>query len=340
MKKALLLLSRLIILAALLLSACNLPAPAATPTVTIPPAAQPTFTEAFTPALTATLPTATPTSTPAPLAKRVFILSLDGLRADAVTQAPMPTLLALMQAGAYTLSAQTIQPTATLPAHASMLTGMCPSKTGVDWNDYLPDRGYAKGPSLFDLAHAAGLETDMVVGKKKLVQVTEPSSLSSLTYINNRDVVIMQQVLENFPENFGVLFIHFPTPDAMGGTYGWPSWQYYDVLRQADGALASMLQALDERGLRSETLVIVTADHGGNGRGHGDSTDPLNLTIPWVVSGPGVTPGELKVPVNTTDTAATAAWALGLPIPAGWDGIPVYEAFGRTSPQRPDPRCG
>jgi hypothetical protein len=28
------------------------------------------------------------------------------------------------------------------------------------------------------------------------------------------------------------------------------------------------------------------------------------------------------------DTAATAAFALGLPIPADWDGVPVYEAFG------------
>ena len=28
------------------------------------------------------------------------------------------------------------------------------------------------------------------------------------------------------------------------------------------------------------------------------------------------------------DTAATAAYALGLEIPAEWDGAPVYEAFG------------
>ena len=28
------------------------------------------------------------------------------------------------------------------------------------------------------------------------------------------------------------------------------------------------------------------------------------------------------------DTAATAAFALGLPVPPEWDGVPVYEAFG------------
>jgi len=272
------------------------------------------------------------------VARRVLILSLDGLRADAVAQAPMPNLMALMQNGAYTLNAQTIMPSVTLPAHTSMLTGLCPAKHGVDWNDYLPERGYAKGPSLFDLAHAAGLETVMVVGKQKLVQVTDPASVDSFTYINDRDVVITQKILDNFPSNFGVLFIHFPTPDAMGHVYGWPSTEYWDVLRQADKALASLLKALDDKGLRSETLIIVTADHGGHGMGHG-SDNPLDMTIPWVVSGPGVKPGELIVPVNTTDTAATAAWALGLPIPTNWDGIPVYEAFGLASPTRPDPRC-
>jgi predicted AlkP superfamily pyrophosphatase or phosphodiesterase len=272
------------------------------------------------------------------VARRVLILSLDGLRADAVALSPMPNLMALMQAGAYTLNAQTIQPSATLPAHTSMLTGLCPAKHGVDWNDYLPERGYAKGPSLFDLAHAAGLETVMVVGKQKLVQVTDPASVDSFTYINDRDVVITQKILDNFPDNFGVLFIHFPTPDAMGHVYGWPSREYWDVLRQADKALASLLKALDDKGLRSETLIIVTADHGGHGMGHGTDL-PVDMTIPWVVSGPGVKPGELTVPVNTTDTAATAAWALGLSIPPNWDGIPVYEAFGLTSPARPDPRC-
>src|SRR5512140_1057674 len=250
------------LLTVLLLAACQPNHPAVAPTGTTPPTRAASSTWTPLPIETATQPPSV-TSTPAPLAKRVLILSLDGLRADAVAQAPMPNLLALMQTGAYSLNAQTIIPAGTLPAHTSMLTGLCPTKHGVDWNDYLPKRGYAKGPSLFDLAHAAGLETDMVVGKKKLVQVTDPAGVDHFTFINDRDVIITQKLLENFPQDFGVLFIHFPTADDMGSTYGWPSWQYWDVLRQADGALAKLLKALDDRGLRNDTLIIVTADHGG-----------------------------------------------------------------------------
>ena len=88
----------------------------------------------------------------------------------------MTNLIAVMQTSAYTLDAQTILPSSTLPSHASMLTGMCPSKHAVYWNDYVPENGYALGTDLFDIAHAAGLRTVMIVGKEKLRQITEPAS--------------------------------------------------------------------------------------------------------------------------------------------------------------------
>lgn len=153
-----------------------LPTPSSTsanteiPTQTASPIETATSTE------TPTLP-----PTPAPHASRVLILSIDGLRPDAISLAPMPNLLALMQTSAYTLHAQTIHPSSTLPAHASMLVGVCPSKHGVDWNDYLPKEGFALGTDLFDLAHAAGMQTVMHVGKEKLQQITEPSSLDIFT---------------------------------------------------------------------------------------------------------------------------------------------------------------
>jgi len=39
------------------------------------------------------------------------------------------------------------------------------------------------------------------------------------------------------------------------------------------------------------------------------------------------------------DTAATAAYALGLKIPKEWDGIPVYEAFGLPAQPHTEPVC-
>jgi predicted AlkP superfamily pyrophosphatase or phosphodiesterase len=167
----------------------------------------------------------------------------------------------------------------------------------------------------------------MVVSKKKLIQVTEPSSLDSFVFVNDRDTVVMETLLADFPEDFRILFIHFGIADGMGHSYGWLSPQQFSVLFRADEALGRFLEELDARNLRNETLFIVTADHGGHGSTHG-SNSPEDMTIPWIASGAGIQPKALTSFIQTTDTAATVAFALGLPIPAEWDGAPVYEAFG------------
>jgi len=325
---------KLVVLLTFLLLACQIPnvpfLATATPLPTFTPTLTSTATASATPSQTATptettTPTVTPT--PVPLARRVLIISIDGLRPDIISQAPMPNLLNLMQSSAYSLQAQTVYPSVTLISHASMLTGTCPAKHGVDWNDFLPERGFAFGTDLFDIAHAAGFRTVMYVGKEKIRQVTEPSSLDVSFYMGDRDSALVDRLIENFPRRFGLLFLHLPLVDDMGHTYGWLSPEQFSVAFRADEAIGKILAELDASGLRGETLIIVTADHGGHETTHGSSM-PEDMTIPWIASGSGIQPGELSTTVHTMDTAATAAFALGLDIPAGWDGVPVYEAFG------------
>ncbi len=325
------------ILLMLTLLACQIPSsvpffgPTPTPTPSLTPSVTPTLTPTATPTYTPTpteTPTPTPTPTFAPPARRVVIISIDGLRPDAISMAPMPNLMALMQSSAFSLGAQTVLPSVTLVSHSSMLVGVCPAKHGVNWNDYIPDLGYAIGTDLFDIAHAAGLRTYMYAGKEKLRQVTEPSSLDQFVFVNDRDLVLMERLIAEFPQDFGILFIHLALTDGMGHVYGWLSPEQLSVIRRADEALGLLLTALDARNLRSETLLIITADHGGHSTTHGSSL-PEDMTIPWIASGAGIQPKALTSPVHTMDTAATAAFALGLPIPAEWDGVPIYEAFGQ-----------
>jgi arylsulfatase A-like enzyme len=324
----------IIALSLILVLACqtlNIPGMATTtPLPTLTPSLTPTLTATATLAATLTpTETLTPSSTPTPvpLARRVLILSIDGLRPDVISLAPMPNLLNLMQNSAYSLTAQTIYPSSTLPSHASMLTGYCPAMHGVDWNDYDPEQGYAIGTDLFDIAHAAGFQTSMFVGKKKLQQLTAPESVDQFVYVNDRESVLVDRLLEEFPTHFGVLFIHFPLVDGMGHEYGWLSPEQFSVAFHADEAFGRLLAELDARNLRGETLIIVTADHGGHKTTHG-SSDPEDMTIPWIASGPGIQPKVLTTTVHTMDTAATAAFALGLESPVDWNGVPVYEAFG------------
>ncbi|MCF6277938.1 MAG: alkaline phosphatase family protein [Anaerolineales bacterium] len=328
-----------ILAAVLFLSACQPaaapPIPKPSPTFIQPPATQTPFLPAT---ATATFLPPTATTIPRPTVDRVLIITVDGLRPDAIALAPMPNLLALMEAGAYSLTAQTVFRSVTLIAHASMVTSMCPNKHGIDWNDYRPENGFANGPTIFDIAHQAGLKTVMVVGKKKLRQITVEESTDIYYYVNDRDSVVAERAVPLINEGFDLMFVHLPLVDILGHEYGWLSPNQLTGAFRADEAIGMLLAALDEAGLRQGTLIIITADHGGHETSPG-SRLVEDMSVPWIITGAGQTSMELTRPISVVDTAATAAFALNLPIPAIWDGIPVSEFFGAAAPVRAELPC-
>lgn len=299
-----------------------------TSTSTVAPATE-TFTPSSTlpPVLTSTVTLIPTQESPAARIKHVIVITYDGMRGDAVAAAPMPNLMEMMRAGAYTTTARTINYAVTLPAHASLFSGLCQSKHGVDWNVTTYYKGYSLGVDVFDEAQAAGLKTVMIVNKEKLRQLAEPETTDVFQIVYGVETTIMKTAIEQIPLGFDLMFIHFGSPDDRGHNYGWMSDAYLKALRQGDEALGLLLAALDEYGIRDSTLIIVTSDHGGHDRGH-VGTVIEDLLIPWVAYGAGVQPGQLTNPVSIMDTAPTIAYALELPDQPEWDGFPVYQAFG------------
>jgi hypothetical protein len=330
-------------LAALLTAACSYtgqllvpPTPTAT---NVPPSAtqtaSPSPTDTPTPSPTPT-PTETPTPLPTltpdhPVAARVLILSLDGLRPDAISPETAPNLSALAARGAVSWSARTISPSVTLPAHASMLTGYDVDTHGLSWNSYEPENGYARSPTLFGMAKATGLRTVMIISTAWLVHIAVPGTVDVLTTIQDGDAVAADKSIAQMYFGFGVMFVHMLGIDHAGHAHGWMSTEYIKAVGVVDRQVAVVLDALAAQGLADSTLVIVTADHGGHGKSHGSACDE-DMTIPWIVAGPGVAAGRtLTSSVRIYDTTATALWVLGIPIPEDMDGRPVREAFAQFS---------
>ena len=303
--------------------ATDTPTPTIIPTTTATFTPSPTFTPEFPPTITLT-------PSPSESIQRVIIITFDGMRADAVEAVPMTNLMALMQAGAYTLKARTINYAVTLPAHASMLSGMCQSKHGVDWDVPTYYKGYSKGVDIYDLAHAAGLRTVMIVNKEKMRQLAEPETTDVYKLVYGIESTIMNTAIEQISSGFDLMFIHFGSADDRGHKYGWMSGTQWKALRNIDATIPQLFAALDQYGIRDSTLLVITSDHGGHDDTHvGNRIE--DLLIPWVAYGPGVQPKQLTNPVSIMDTASTVAYALELPIQPEWDGLPVYEAFGLPS---------
>ena len=87
-----------------------------------------------------------------------------------------------------------------------------------------------------------------------------------------------------------------------------------------------LLDRVTAEGAWDNTYVLLTSDHGGTRKGHGENS-LAEIQIPWMLAGPEIVPGPIAASVNTYDTAATLAWIFQLEPPQCWTGRPVLAAF-------------
>ncbi|HEX5831818.1 MAG TPA: alkaline phosphatase family protein [Gemmatimonadaceae bacterium] len=276
-------------------------------------------------------------ATPEPagrLTRHVVVVSIDGLRPDAIARFHAPMLQRLAREGSVTLSATTVLPSKTLPSHVSMLTGVEPAVHGVEWNtDSVATRGVVRVRTVFGVARAAGFRTAALFSKAKLrhlqvagtLDFTESPSRAWLPWPASRTAGDAVTVMRRLRPN--LLFVHLGEPDYAGHALGWAGTVYGLNVRLADDALRDIVRGADAAYGTGQWTLVVTADHGGHGHDHG-SADARDVTIPWIAWGEGVRGGtSVAAAVHTTDTAATALWLLGVPVPAEWSGRPVTGAF-------------
>lgn len=258
----------------------------------------------------------------------VLIISEDGLRADAVATLHLHWHELLRQRGSSTVHALTIRDASTLPAHASMLSGVEPKYHGLTWNTWRPHEGYIKVPTIFTRARDAGLTTAFFTGKPKLRHIVPPGTVG----IYERPGYYCKKVAEEAAsylttEKPALAFVHFSDPDELGHSKGWMSAAQKNAISHSDQCLGILYEALERSGLIDDTLIIVSADHGGHNRVH-SGAKKIDREIPWIACGPGVREDfVITEPLSTMDTAATALYALGLPIPAEIEGKPRTDIF-------------
>ena len=87
------------------------------------------------------------------------------------------------------------------------------------------------------------------------------------------------------------------------------------------------MQAIKEAGIWDETIIIVTADHGGIEKGHGGKT-MQEMETAFIIAGKNVKKGyEFSESMMQFDCAATIAYIFGLEQPQVWIGRPMKQVF-------------
>jgi hypothetical protein len=133
----------------------------------------------------------------------------------------------------------------------------------------------------------------------------------------NQDALVRDATIELLSRSDpNAIFLHFDQVDAAGHGNGWGTLPYYAAIQTVDRHIGDVMTAVHARpGViagSEDWLVIITADHGGQGTGHDASQGLVNWEVPFVLSGDSAPDGALLAQGTLRDVVPTALWHLGI----------------------------
>ena len=260
--------------------------------------------------------------------EHIILIGSDGLGAYAFDKADVPNLRKLMAEGAYTLKARSVLPSSSAVNWMSMLSGSPPEIHGyTEWGSKTPEiPSSITGPTGIYPTIFSLLENQLPKATKGVIYVWGGIGyLFEKQYVDidfNGDMAEVLNTSIKFltKKQPYFTFIHFSEPDATGHNIGHDTPEYYQAVKKVDTAIGALMSALQAAGMLSKTLIIVSSDHGGVGKGHGGKS-LAEVEIPWIIWGAGLKyQGIISETFITYDTTNTLAFVMGLIPPASWRG--------------------
>ncbi len=248
--------------------------------------------------------------------RRLLLVSIDGLAAPYLDEPALelPHLRGLMDRGARVGRVRTPLPGVTWPCHTSLITAVPPARHGVLGNvvfdrrdrrlkEHLGDRAYDKeslvsSPTLYDVAHAAGLTTAAVCWPQtrgaRTLHFTVPEALDQAVFERSAtpalwtalraeglpidryaawsDVYVQTPMQDRLTTDVtrhliarhrpALLLVHYLALDGYQHEFGPASPEARWALGYLDAELGRLLAALRQAALLEATAIVVTSDHG------------------------------------------------------------------------------
>jgi arylsulfatase A-like enzyme/Tfp pilus assembly protein PilF len=294
----------------------------------------------------------------------LLLISIDTLRADRLgsygyAEADTPRLDALGARGLRFEQATTVAPL-TLPAHASLLTGIFPATHGVRDNigfnlaeqqvtlaETLRGEGYRTGAFLgaFALDSRFGLHQgfDRYFDEFHLSEMKEGDMVS----LQRRGDDVVAEALAWLGEDserpfFALVHLYDPhkpyeAPEPYPSRFSpTPSGAYDAEVAWTDALVGRLLDGVEALDRLEDTLVVAVGDHGESlgahrEEGHGFFLYEAAVQIPLLMAGPGVPSRVVPEQVRIVDVMPTVLDLMSIQAPAGVQGTSLAP-LGRGQP--------
>ncbi len=286
------------------------------------------------------------------LPRNVLLITIDTLRADALgaygnASAATPWMDRLAAGGVRFRTARAHN-VLTLPSHASILTGRLPPDHGVRDNagfrlagseatlaTRLKARGFHTGAfiSAFPLDSRFGLSRGFDVYDDAFVDTAARPAFLEQERAGAETVAAARRWLDERRTKaeswFGWVHLyepHYPyaAPEPYASRY--PNDAYAGEVAATDAALGPLLQPILDAGAATDTLVILTSDHGESLGDHGEATHGIfayeaTLRVPLVLYYPPLlAPSVIDTTATHADIVPMVLETLGMPPAAGLRG--------------------
>jgi len=280
-----------------------------------------------------------------PSAEYVIILGFDAMSSLGVQRAATPNFNYMIENGAVSLHTRCIRETSSSQNWMTMVSAAPIEMHGVFTNSWKPGMGenfppaLTNGIGLFPTIFDVIREQKPELKQYAFVEWTAETRMYDMeafdsSYVHGvypgldtyKDVLdkAFTKYLEDRPE---MMFVSIDITDHMGHTFGHESDEYLGCVSEMDSLTGVFVRELEARGWMKNTVIIVTADHGGLGPGHGGDS-MAEFEIPIILYGAGVTKGKVMKHTNMIyDVGATAAGLLGVELPWECRGKMLTEAF-------------
>jgi len=296
--------------------------------------------------------TDTDTSPPV-LTPKALLIFIDGFIPQGLDTAEVPTMDTLQEHAAWSREGRAESTTISGSGWSSFLTGVHWDKHNVPNNSFT-DPNYTDYPHIFARlkearpeAVTAGCQSWSYI-ESGLVIPAAPDHSSYHDYDSysndywdeaspdrycTEDVVGYAGI-----EAVDLLVVMYADLDGIGHDegYGAEYASYQTYLSTLDGYIGEVIDAIEARPTYAEEswLVILSTDHAGTPDLHHGYNIPEHRLIPFIVSGPAVSPGEIWPRPQTVDIVPTALHHLGVEVQPEWelDGVVVgFEPTARPS---------
>jgi choline-sulfatase len=298
--------------------------------------------------------------------RHVVVVTIDTLRADRLgcygsRDVATPNIDRLAREGALALQADAPAPI-TRPSHVSIFTGLYPAQHGI--RDNISRALRSDVPTMADMFKAAGFDTAGFVSSIVLSAQSglgrgfdefsdrfdaETSDEANFLEILERrgDVAVGEATrwLERHADRPTFMWVHvydphapYEPPEPYASRYA--ERPYDGEVAWSDDLVGRIDAALTRLGIRDQSLVVVTSDHGEALGAHGELVHGFylyeaTLRVPLVLRGPGIAAGtQIPVVARSVDVLPTVLDLAGVAPITGKDRL-----AGRSlAPSMRDPR--